>query len=125
MRTYELSYLIDPEISRQELADLTKKISDLIEKEGGQIQEKSLAFRRQLAYPIRKKNQAFLVSLDFYLEPSKIPFLEKKIKEEEKIFRYLIFSKKKKILPLIPKKIVKKKVELKELEKKLEEILGQ
>jgi len=64
----------------------------------------------------------------------KLGSLEKELKSEKKILRYLILARPKikiakvrkrptKVIPKIPVK--EKKVELKEIEKKLEEILGE
>jgi primase-polymerase (primpol)-like protein len=90
-----------------------------------------------------------MVSFDFNLEKEKLPAIEEKLKEESKILRYAILVKKihrkeekvrRKKMPIIEKiekigaikkqetKIPEKmknegKVELKEIEKKLEEIL--
>ena len=76
-----------------------------------------------------QKNSAWL-SLEFYSEPEKIPELEKKLKA--KSLRYLLLAKKlpKKITQISkkPKRIISKpkpKVELAQIEKKLEEILGE
>jgi len=84
-----------------------------------------------------KKNPAFL-SLEFYSEPEKISELEKKLKQDA--LRYLILARRT-LRPSgpevkkLPKKITeikkkprviiepKPKVELKDIEKKLEEIL--
>ena len=85
-----------------------------------------------MAYPVRKKssNGAYLSTLNFHLDPEKLGSLEKKLKSEQKILRYLILKKKilKKIPEILiekPKRIVRPKVELKEIEKKLEEMLGE
>lgn len=80
----------------------------------------------------KQKNPAFL-SLEFYSQPEEIQELEKKLKTDS--LRYLILAKspttfrKKEVerkRPVIAgKKVVERKVELAEIEKKLEEILGE
>jgi ribosomal protein S6 len=84
---------------------------------------KDLSIERKTAYPIKKEEEVFLVSLDFNFSPEKIKDLEKKLKEENKILRYLILVKEKKEKPAEKETLKKKKVELKEIEKKLKEIL--
>ena len=76
-----------------------------------------------------QKNPSFL-ALEFYSESEKIQELEKKLKADS--LRYLILAKKlpKKITEISkkPERIISKpkpKVELAEIEKKLEEILGE
>ena len=132
MKLYELTYLISPEFSEEELKSLNEKINSLIQKGTGVLNEVKLPIKKKLAYPIKKQREAFLINLSFYFEPEKLGSLEKELKSEKKILRYLILAKPKlkiakvrkrptKIIPKIPVK--EKKVELKEIEKKLEEIL--
>ena len=95
-----------------------------------------------MAYLIKKQSQAFLAILNFQLDPVNLSNLEKKLNAESvgsKILRYMILTKeepkiirqkyKKAEIPVIIKKKKtvesekEKKVELKEIEKKLDEIL--
>jgi len=140
MKSYELTYLISAELTEEEARAFQNKIASLIKEEGGILDETRMPFRRKLAYPIKKQIQAFLTFLNFQLDPSALTNLEKKLKEEKQVLRYLILIRK----PLraikerarafkVPsgpssfgeKKLTEKekKVELKEIEKKLEEIL--
>jgi len=123
MKTYQLTYLVSGKISRKELEKLEEKVNSEIEKEGGVLVGKDLSIERKTAYPIKKEEEVFLVSLDFNFSPEKIKDLEKKLKEENKILRYLILVKEKKEKPTEKETLKKKKVELKEIEKKLKEIL--
>lgn len=95
-------------------------------KEADLLLEKVVSY---LPNPVVKeqKNPAFL-SLEFYAQPQEIPELEKKLKADS--LRYLILAKKlaKETweIPKKPRRIITKpkpKVELENLEKKLEEIL--
>ena len=87
--------------------------------------------KKRLFSPIKRRSQAYITTLNFHLEPEKLTNLEKKLKSENQILRYLILvkqlPKKVEIPTKIPKKVIrpKPKVELKEIEKKLEEILGE
>ena len=96
--------------------------------------------KKTLAYPIKTKSDAFLISVFFSANPERISSLEKNIKTENNIIRYIILIRK-------PKKVAKKtrkqiksgvepktyepkahqpiagKVELKEIDQKIEEIL--
>ena len=134
MKTYELTYLIAPENSTEDIESLRDKIKTFIQEKGGSINKANYPTKRILAYPIKKQREAFLADLVFLLEPLKLPELEKKLKTEKQILRHLIITKKiskETLKPKVkPKKILKPKtkeakVELKEIEKKLEEILGE
>lgn len=132
-KTYELTYLISPELSEEELKELQAKFVSFIKEEEGILVEEKLPLNKKLAYSVKKQSHAFLAVLIFQLSPEKLANLEKKIKEENRILRYLILVKrvtKEAKAPRIFKKIKiekpekEKKVELKEIGKKLEEILG-
>jgi small subunit ribosomal protein S6 len=126
MRYYQLTYLISPQLEKEEIKKIEDKIMEFLKKEGGIFDKLDPPLKRGLFYPIKKFKEAFLGSLYFFLEPENLKSLKEKLKSEEKILRFLITAEKApKKIPL-PKKVVKpKKVELKEFEKKLEEILGQ
>ncbi|MBZ9577427.1 30S ribosomal protein S6 [Patescibacteria group bacterium] len=149
MKNYELTYLISPDLSEEELKIFSGKISNFIQEETGTLEKTTEPSKKKLGYPIKKKEEAFLVALNFSLNPEKLGSLEKKLKSENQILRYVILTKKtpEKILrprrtslglateetlpkikkpPKVPPKITEpKKVELKEIDKKIEEILGE
>ena len=129
MKTYELTYLITPDLSEEETRAFQEKIIASLQEEGGILTEAGIISKKRLAYPIQKKIQVYLAVLTFQLNAEKLVNLEKKLKAEGQILRYIIIVKVprkekvfriKKALP--PPK--EKKVELKEIEKKLEEILS-
>ena len=121
--------------------NFSEKISSFVkENEGLPVENSSIKeriARRKLGSPIKKEGQAYLNVLNFHFDPQKIERLRTKLNSENQILRYIILtkklSKKAKIsrsLPQIPKieKRVKppsEKVDLKEIEKKLEEILDE
>ncbi len=132
MKNYELTCLISSEISETEAQQLQNQIATLIQSEAGILLEEKLPFRKKLAYPVKKQSQAYLSVLVFQLEPEKLKNLEKKLKEISQILRYLILIKhpvkEDKITSFARKTKSKKpekekKVDLKDIEKKLEEIL--
>lgn len=133
MHFYELTYLISSDLSEKEIKTLQDKIISLIQEKGGILGvEEKLPFKKKLAYPVKKQSQAYLTVINFQMMAEKLIDLEKKIKLENQILRYLILAKKELRVAKFPKKppgslkkIVKPKVELKEIEKKLEEILDE
>lgn len=132
MKLYEFTYLIYPNLSREEINSLEDRINSFIKEGKGTIVKSSSVVKKTLAYPIKKIREAFLANLIFNLESEKVESLEKKIKSEKRIIRYLLLKKKvsKKIITpyrlRVKTKIkTKPKVELEEIEKKLEEILGE
>lgn len=125
---YELTYLISPEIKEEELKNLSQKINSLVLKTGKIVKSESPK-KINLAYPIQKKEEAFLVTFEFLSEPQKIEDLKKEFEKEKKVLRFLLVKKKGIEKIKKPKEIKKekprpeKKVELKEIEEKLDKIL--
>ena len=123
MKNYELNYIISPNSTETELKEVSEKIKSFLQKQNALLAE--------ITEP-KKKNQVLLGIFDFSIDPEKIKDLEKELKLENKIIRYMIIAKK------LPEKETEKrrpgnepadhpakagKVELKEIDKKIEEIL--
>ena len=117
MKLYELTYLSLPGLSEDEQKTLLEKVVSV-----SGIQ------------PVNQHSSGFFNTLDFNCEPEKIKEIEDKLKQEPQIKRYLIvkkiISRMRTRLPRRPefsvkteKKTAKSKVELQEIEKKLDEIL--
>jgi len=129
MQLYEFTYLIRPDFSREDINSLQERIRSFIEEKKGSVARLNPPLKKKLAYTIKKNKEAFLTDLTFNLEPDRLGDLKKKIKAEKAIIRYLLLKKKilkEKVETRSKRKLKPKaKVELKEIEKKLEEILGE
>lgn len=131
MKNYELTYLIKPDIAEEEIKSLIEKISAFIQEQGKLIKT-SEANKRNLGYQIKDRAEALLVSLEFSFHPENLKSLEEMLKKENQVIRHIIVIKKKTketaprikpVEPLAEKPQPDKKVELKEIDKKIEEIL--
>jgi len=129
MRDYELTYLISKELNEEEAQNLQNKLISLIESEGGVLISQKAPIKKKLAYPVKKQPIAYLATINYQLAPEKLSDLEKKLKAEVSILRYLIIvlpslpQPAKPTVPLIKKPAPTKKTKLEEIEKKLDEIL--
>lgn len=130
MKNYELTYLVSPDLSGEQVQTLTEKIADYVTEETGIIIKTSKPSKISLGYLIKKRGEAFLVSIDFSLNPEKIINIEKNILKEGDILRHLVIIKEEKKEAPVRTRIKPKteesqstKVELKEIDKKIEEIL--
>jgi len=130
MKNYELTYLVSPDLSGEQVQTLTEKIADYVTEETGIIIKTPKPSKVSLGYLIKEKGEAFLVSIDFSLNPEKITNIEKNILKEGDILRHLVIIKEGKKETPVRKRIKPKtdepqseKVELKEIDKKIEEIL--
>lgn len=143
MKLYELTYLISSNLSEEEAKTSQEKIFSLIKDFEGIFEESFVLGglnRKRLAYAIKKEDEAYLGTVVFRLNPDNILKLEKGLALEKNILRHLLLikklssfkklrairsTKKPRITPGETKPIQKKekKVEMAEIEKKLEEIL--
>lgn len=133
MKKYELTYLVPSELGDTELQGIQKEIESFITDNKGEVLNvKTDPARRELGDEIEGKNNARMSAMVFTLEPNHIAGLEKVVKEKGEVLRHLLVNK-----PEIkPDKkrgerktdVERKssdKVELKEIDKKIEEILSE
>ena len=147
MRYYELTYLASPDLSEKNLNNLKEKIISLLQERSGVLNEIKNPVKTTLRYPIKKKKTAFLVTLNFCFNADEVSNFEKNLKSVPEILRYLILTgvapikppqtpsfqqkersweqKRIRRVPSGTEKQKEPKVELEEIEKKLEEILGE
>lgn len=140
MKNYELTYLISTDVSEEELKNLSEKVKNFIQEEEGAIKKTTEPSKINFGYPIKEKGRGFLSILNFSLNPEKIANLEKRLKAENQILRHMILNKDLSEKPIrqrrinpktttresdnsLDKQSESKKVELKEIDKKIEEIL--
>ncbi len=137
-KPYEISFILDETLNEEKLFDENQKVKILISDLGGVFQKETFPKKRNLAYPIKKQLMGHFANIYFYLMPKNLKDLEKKLKFEKNILRYLIIEVDKKQFKEIAKikeigkdkfkKMTKEigpedKAQIEELDKKLGEIL--
>jgi ribosomal protein S6 len=147
-KNYQLVCLISALTETAETEQMTEKINRLIQEGDGKTSTTNSPEERILGYPIKKEKGAILLTFDFSYDGEKMPELQKKITEEGKILRYFLkeIPKHKPYIPSTRKPLLKKieseeseivkekttdkisgkeqKVELKDIDKKIEEIFN-
>ena len=101
MKTYELTYIVSPEITAEEAVAKGKEIESLIQAKEGLIVKQSNPSAKTLSYPVKKRASGFLGILEFKSEPEKLLELKETIGKDNKIIRYILVIKR----PIKPKKI--------------------
>jgi ribosomal protein S6 len=95
IKVYELAFLI-PKESQIDPKNYYEKINALLQEKGGLLLEFYSPSLINLAYPIEKKESAYLASTVFQIKTEKIKEIEKEMKEEQKnkkILRFLLFKR--------------------------------
>ena len=90
MRSYELVYVVDPELDEDGLDAVTKRVTDLIERNSGKVTQVEPWGLRRLAYPIRKKGEGQYVLMQLELEPQGVAGLERDLGLLEQVMRHLV-----------------------------------
>jgi len=87
-RKYELTLVLEPELSKQEKEKLLEAIKKYLSK--AKVSEEKDWGIKDLAYPIKKQKKGIFYWLSFAIDSQDLPEITKKIKLEEKILRYLL-----------------------------------
>ena len=94
MREYELYLVLDAEAEEDQVNALLDKVQQLIAvgdgETPGQVIKVDSRGKRRLAYPIRKKLESQDVILNFQTPPQALPELERFLKLDEQVLRYLL-----------------------------------
>lgn len=152
MKSYELTYIITSSVSSEEAQSCAKEIESAIQAQGGVIVKQEIPSAKPLAYPIKGQGSGFVATIEFQSEPENVKELENKLSKDSKIIRSMLTIKQHerprkergrrqeaqpqaqaeapKEEPKPENKEVKEddkkeKVELKDIEQKLDEILGE
>jgi ribosomal protein S6 len=72
MKTYELTYIVSPEITSEEAEVKAKEIESIISSKEGTILRQSNPNAKALSYPIKKHASGFLGILEFQMEPEQL-----------------------------------------------------
>jgi len=89
MNQYEVMYVIDPALDDGARAEVINRFSDLVTKNGGEVDRIDEWGKRRLAYAINYKTEGYYV-LMYIKAPSALPReLERNLKIADSILRYI------------------------------------
>jgi len=90
MPSYELVLIISPEVDDKEMPDFMTKLSELVNKVGGSVDEVNQWGRRKLAYPIKRSMEGNYVLTKVKMKPALTKELEANLRLSGKILRHLL-----------------------------------
>lgn len=90
MRAYELVFIVSPELEEEATTEIADRVSGWITDEGGKINQVEEWGRRKFSYLIgnHKEGQYYLFQVE--MDPSLVATLERNLRLQEPILRYLI-----------------------------------
>ena len=90
MNQYEVMYVIDPALEDGARVELINRFSELVKKNGGEIDRVDEWGKRRLAYAINYKTEGYYV-LMYIKAPADLPReLERNLKISDQVLRYLV-----------------------------------
>ena len=94
MRQYELYLVIDAGVEEDDANAIIERMTQLISAGDGETKGEVLKVEprgsRRLAYPIKKKQESRDIILSFQTPPQALPEMERVLKLDEQVLRYLI-----------------------------------
>ncbi len=89
MNNYETLYVLKPTLTDEETAAQIAKIEEILLTEGAKILATNKMGMRRLAYPVQKHERGFYTIVYFNAEGSVIQELERKLKFNEDVIKFL------------------------------------
>jgi small subunit ribosomal protein S6 len=90
MRNYEVTFIVDPTLSSDEVSTTVQKYTDMLTAEGYTIVHSTEIGLRQLAYPINKRHSGLYFCIEFGGETGmSIDKTELALRRDEKVLRFL------------------------------------
>lgn len=93
MRSYELVFIVHPDLDDGDLQDTIADVASRVERSGGQVVRTDPWGVRRLAYPIQDSREGLYVLMDLELEPASVGPLERGLRLMDGILRHLIVRK--------------------------------
>ena len=90
MNSYYLTLVLKPEMEEKVRKDFLDSIGKKLVGSEGKIEKQDLWGVRTLSYPIKKHTSGYYIHFEFQADPKDVKGLDKSLKLEEDILRYLL-----------------------------------
>ena len=89
MRTYEVLFILSPQVTEEETTTLIAEFKRVAESTGATLKSEDAWGRRRLAYPIQKFNEGIYHLFVFESEAS-LAELDRRMKNSDRVLRHMI-----------------------------------
>jgi len=90
MNKYEIVYILTPDLEKEQVEESNNSIKSVIEKYGGEPGELDLWGKKRLAYEINDYQEGIYALLTFSGDRTVTDELERSLKMDERVIRYLL-----------------------------------
>lgn len=146
MKTYELTYIVSSGITSSDAEALVKDVESFIQGKEGVVLKSQKTAPQALAYPIKRNSSGYFITLEFQGQEGTIREVKTMLDREQKVLRSAVVvkkpvkqMKKRRTKPImaevkavaaalggfVEKKVKEAKVEIADIEKKLDEMLSE
>ena len=88
-RTYEVMFIVDTDVSDDEITRLNDNLQQIVTDQGGTITKNENMGRRKLAYPIGRKTEGHYVLFEIDGSGREIAELERRMRVNDQVIRYI------------------------------------
>jgi len=97
-RDYELGFILNPEVSEEEIRAILGRIEQIVAHHGGQIVKVNHWGRRHLEYPIERHRDGYYIFIDMILTPETVIELERMLRVSETVLRHMVRKRDSKVV---------------------------
>jgi small subunit ribosomal protein S6 len=93
VNNYLLTLVLKPELDEKERKTLLDSLTKKILGEDGKVTKEEMWGAKDLAYPIKRQTKGFIAHFEITADPKNAKTLDKELKLEEDILRYLLIRR--------------------------------
>lgn len=87
VRHYEVMIIVDPQIDERTVGSSLDKYLDIVRKDKGEVTKVDIWGKRQLAYPIEKKNEGIYAVVELNCGPDTVKEMDRRLNLNDSILR--------------------------------------
>jgi len=88
-RSYEMMYILRPDLSEEQVEEIVNKYTNFLKENGVENIEIQHRGKRRLAYPIKKYLDGIYIQMNYEADGTQIAPLERAMRLSEEVIRYL------------------------------------
>ena len=90
VRPYEVLYILDPDLSDEDITSTTEKYKSVVEEQGGEVENVNRWDKRRLAYEVKGRVEGIYVLMNFSGENKVQAELDRLMKIADDVIRHII-----------------------------------